>query len=101
MDLILSKGVRFDKISCLCILHSDVYYIVNLMRISTPFFIKVAQRQVQKESLSKRTLFDKKRATISDCLKSGIDFMLLLYPPLKTAAPPVRNVLCLYHVLTE
>ena len=54
----MSKGVRFDKISCLCILHSDVYYIVNLMRISTPFFIKVAQRQVQKESLSKRTQYD-------------------------------------------
>ena len=56
---ILSKGVGFDKNDSLCNLHSNVYYIVNFVRISTPFFIKIAQRKVLWKVLSKPTVFDK------------------------------------------
>ena len=56
---ILSKGVGFDKNDSLCNLHSNIYYIVNFVRISTPFFIKIAQRKVRWKALSKPTVFDK------------------------------------------
>jgi len=40
MKKTVSKGVLFDTTDLLCILHSDVYYIVNSTGISTPFFYK-------------------------------------------------------------
>ncbi len=53
----MSKGVLFDTTDLLCILHSSVYYIVNFIGISTPFFYKNCTKEDELGRSAKKYTF--------------------------------------------